>query len=306
MSERYKCKICDKDFASMSSRSNHIKRIHKTNNKDVVKNVVKNVVEVKDVVKNVVKNVVEIKDVVKNENNVCKFCNKSLSDRISRWKHEQKCKEKIDQINDDKDTKIKALEEKMDQMMELLKSMKIHPKTLQKINNQLNNNTTNNGTINNITNNNLIIPISEQYLKDVLKKSEKLEVLKDSNKPHIRLINILYKKPQYEKYRNVYITNLSNDVGYIYDQKENRFIVKPKKEILEEYGEERFSDIQAFYEELENKIDSKSLNKLKALVESYFDGGDFKDERNKELLISLYNNKLNVRSIVKQVNDVEI
>jgi hypothetical protein len=30
MSDIYKCKICDKIYSSMSSRSNHIKRIHNT------------------------------------------------------------------------------------------------------------------------------------------------------------------------------------------------------------------------------------------------------------------------------------
>jgi hypothetical protein len=66
--------------------------------------------------------------------------------------------------------------------------MKIHPKTLQKINNNLNNCNNNNTIINNT-----IISVSDQNLKNVLNKNEKLAVLNSGSKAHLKLTDIIYK-----------------------------------------------------------------------------------------------------------------
>jgi hypothetical protein len=199
-------------------------------------------------------------------------CNKKLCNRKSRWRHEQNCKEKCN-ISENKDelkdnnTEIKELKEQVTELKNiLLNTIKIHPSKLKKINNQLINNTNSNntnniGTINNI-NNNIIIPLSQQNLVEVLKQSEKLNIISSGNLAHLKLTDLLYKNPAYEKYRNIYITNLSNDIGYIYDSKENRFIVKSKKDILDDFGTERFSDIELFYNELKDKISEEKLNKI--------------------------------------------
>ena len=72
---------------------------------------------------------------------------------------------------------------------------------------------------------------------------------------------------------------------------------------MDDYGIERFSDIQYFYEELGHRLnDSKKLQNLKKIVNDYFNNNDFKDIKNKEMLISLYNNNLNVKKIYEQVN----
>lgn len=130
-----------------------------------------------------------------------------------------------------------------------------------------------------------------------------MSVLTSGKQAHLKLTDILYKKEEYKPFRNIYITNLSNDIGYVYDDKEKRFIVKSKKDIMDDYGVERFSDIQYFYEELGPKLnDSKKLQNLKKIVNDYFNNNDFKDIKNKEMLISLYNNNLNVKKIYEQVN----
>lgn len=225
----------------------------------------------------------------------CRNCNKSYKHKQGRWRHEQNCNEKINIPKQIYNKLKKEIEN------DLLKKLKVHPKTIQKINNQLNNS-------NNTTNiqNNIIIPTSQQNLGEVLKDAEKLLVLNSGNNAHLKLTDILYKKEEYKQFRNVYITNLSNDIGYIYDKKENKFIVKTKKAILEDYGIERFSDIEEFYEELGHKIDESKLDKLKSMVYDYFNDDKFKELKNKELLISLYNNKLNVKQLYQTVNEKEI
>jgi len=289
----YNCLICKKEYSSYKSLWNHNKIFHKND-------VVPNVAFIPPIEQNVVQNVVlpELPIVDINNNSICKYCNKKLCDRKYRWKHEKKCKEKTKKKEDElKITVDELVTEKIDK---ILKTMKIHPKTLQKINNQLINNNNSNNTVNNVIN--VIVPNIDHNLKEIFTKSEKMEVLTAGNEAHLKLTDILYKKPKYEKYRNVYITNLSNDIGYIYDKKENRFIVKSKKDILDDYGVERFSDIQYFYEELETRLDGIKLDKLKDMVKNYFNDKTFQDLKNKEMLISLYNNKVNVKKIYEIVN----
>ena len=84
-----------------------------------------------------------------------------------------------------------------------------------------------------------------------------------------------------------------------------RFIVKNKKDILVDYGHERFSDIELFYLELAEKIPEIKLEKIKEMVKNYFNNDNFKDIKNKEMLISLYNNKINVKKIYNVVNEEE-
>jgi len=298
------CKHCNKKYASSHSRSNHIRRFHKVTDSFDDHNDHNDHKKVTNTISENVDNVT----IESTNNNICKFCNKKLCNRKSRWRHEQKCKEKCN-ISENKDelkdnnTEIKELKEQLKELTNiLLNTIKIHPSKLKKLNNQLinnsnniNNNTNNNiGTINNI-NNNIIIPLSQQNLVEVLKKSEKLNIISSGNLAHLKLTDLLYTNPAYEKYRNIYITNLSNDIGYIYDSKENRFIVKSKKDILDDFGTERFSDIELFYNELKDKISEDKLIKMKKMVKSYFDNKDFKEVKNKELLISLYNNKINVK-----------
>jgi hypothetical protein len=304
------CEICNKKYASNQSRSNHIRKYHKVTDYTDVHNDHKKVT-------NLVEENVDNVSIMSTKNNICKFCNKELCNRKSRWRHEQKCKEKynVSENNNDlkENTEMKELKEELKELKNiLLNTIKIHPSKLKKINNQLinntntnSNNTNNIGTINNI-NNNIIIPLSQQNLVEVLKQSEKLNIISSGNLAHLKLTDLLYKNPAYEKYRNIYITNLSNDIGYIYDSKENRFIVKSKKDILDDFGTERFSDIELFYNELKDKISEEKLNKMKKMVKSYFDNKDFKEVKNKELLISLYNNKINVKKIYDKINTKEI
>ena len=96
----FKCKYCNKDYKSASSRCNHIKKFHKTDCGTVLTTTQKKFVENNQVkIKN-------NKDIIKNtqetdkESNskTCKFCNKTFCDRFYRWKHQKKCSIKKDSL----------------------------------------------------------------------------------------------------------------------------------------------------------------------------------------------------------------
>lgn len=281
------CKYCNKEYASYSSRSNHVKKYHSEVGKPKV-----SISKLSGKPKVSISKHTSLVDEIW----MCRKCNKEFKHKQSRFRHEKSCSEEL---------KIEKSDEKLDLILNVLKSMKIHPKKLEKMNKDLMN--INNGTINiNTINNNFILPYSEQNLKDVLNDKDKMKVLQSGNNAHLELTNLLYQKDDYKQYRNIYITNMSNDIGYIYDDKQKRFIIKSKKNIIYDYGIERFSDIEEFYQEMGNKMGQTKLDKLKELVHNYFNDTEFQHKKNKELLISLYNNKVHVEEIYKHVNELEL
>jgi len=84
------------------------------------------------------------------KNCLCKFCNKKLCNYKSKWRHEQNCKNKInnnkiiEKVLDDN----KKLQEQNKELIEILKNYKGN-KSIKGNNNTNNNNTTNNIQINN-------------------------------------------------------------------------------------------------------------------------------------------------------------
>jgi len=316
----YKCKYCDKVYSSYQSRCNHTRKFHK---KDVVENVV---IIQNDVVKNVVENVVE-NTTTKIKKNICKKCNKELSDRISRWKHEKICNKDLDIIDEIKNNKIEKIEEEnieiklknekiekemleykkeMEKLKEMLqKALKIHPKTLTKINKQLNNNTQNNNTINNI-----YVQLGRENLSDILSSKEKRGILNRQVMGINDLVELVHISGKYKKFMNVYITNLQNTIAYKFDEKMNNFIAVNKSELLNDLVDARMYDIEKFFEEIGPTLDSKKSEQIKKFIERMNNEEDeLKCIKKDEIKLVLYNNlekiKMNEPNIIK-IDDKEI
>ena len=278
------CNICNKEYASYSSRSNHIKKFHKSN---VTKNV-SNVTISEVIVTENVSNVTTFK---------CKKCNENYNSRQTRWRHEKKCLNKNNK--DDKDIKIEKMEKEMLELKELLqKSLKIHPKTLQKINNQLNNN----GTINNIT----IIQLGKENLSELLTKQEKLGILNRQAMGINDLVELTHASGKYKNCMNVYITNLQNTIGYMYDEKQNNFIAVNKNELLNELVDSRMYDIEKFYDEFQEKIDPTKGQKIKKFIDRMNNDEDcLKGLKKEEIKLILYNNKEAISAILPKNNKLD-
>ena len=298
----HKCNICKKIYKNYKSLWKHNYYYHKKTSSKKETKVKKSVI--------VIQNSILNNDAPKNKvaedisGYKCKNCDKIYKYRQGLWKHHQICKNKKEKptINIDDKFKIEKLETELNEIKNMLKSMKIHPKTLQKLNKQLventNNGSINNGTINNTTNNIInIIPLGKENLNELLTESQKMDVLKAGNKAHIKLTEIIYKQPELKNLRNVYITNLQNDKGYIYDKKNKQYIVKSKNEIINQYSNERFWNIEEFLETLKDDLDQNEFDKINKLVYEYFNDDKFKKDKKKELLITLYNNKAQVKEL---------
>ena len=287
MSEEIKCKICNKIYASMSSRSNHIKRIHKNNVVEKIQPVVKNVVICCN------DNIKENSD----ENRMCKYCNKILCDRSYRWRHEKKCK-----INNE--NKMKELENKVNQLEKLIK---INNKT----SNAKNINNTNNGNINNVSGNIInnhihINALGYESINDKLSEKEKIELLTSplfKEVPHIELIRKIYNSEKFLEDRNTMITNLQNKSCLVYNNKSKKFEAKNKSDHIDSLIDYRQKDIKDLFEGLQDN--NKIKNNAKKLIEDYID--QFDNLRNtesykkykEEIIYIIYNCK----EIMKKLKD---
>jgi len=276
----YKCNHCNKSYASYQSRCNHIRRYHKP----VCK------VDVNENEFHVNVSSIEM-SMLKNNNNLkysCSKCKKSFKFRQGKWAHEKICKEKILEENNEIE-EIKNKNIKMEKEIENLKTMlqkalKIHPKTLNKINNQLNNN----GTINNIT----IIQLGHENLSDVLSEKQKKFILDRQAMSINHLVDLIHVSGKYKKFQNVYITNLQSTFAYKFDEKLNKFIAVNKNELLTDIVDSRMYDIQKFYDDIYPELEPKKAEQIKKFIDRMGNEEDeLKHIKKEEIKLILYNNR---------------
>ena len=249
------------------------------------------------------------------EKNKCGNCNMVFSrvDSLSRHINKNRCKgkndEQIDLEKENNEMKKEILEIKkrdeirqkeLEKLKDLLqKSLKIHPKTLQKINNQLNNH----GNINNIT----IYQLGKENLSELFTKQEKLGILNRQAMSINDIVELAHTSGKYKSCMNVYITNLQNTIGYMYDEKQNNFIAVNKNELLNDLLDSRMYDIEKFYEEFEEKLEPTRAEKIRLFIERMNDEEDcLKGLKKEEIKLILYNNKEAIGTILPNAKNIEI
>ena len=198
--DEFICKICNKTYTNKSGIWKHNKKYHKELTYNVSQNDLQNN-ELETFVSQASVNVSLI-NIQKNEDNhngySCEYCGTTYLHRQSKYKHQQKCKNKsVKEKNDYENKIINQLIQQLNEQKELLneqkkmfeqqiidmknqlletmnKKCKVHPKTLQKINKQLN---CNNMVNNNITYN--IVGLGHENLDQVFSRKEKMAILKN-------------------------------------------------------------------------------------------------------------------------------
>ena len=258
------CKICNKIYASYKSLWNHNKKFHKDDVKENVKVCKGNVKENVKVCKGFVK-------VNTNCEYSCNYCNKIFKSRQYKWEHQTKfCKiKKHTSIDNNIITEIKKENiEIKDKLNQLLKLCKIHPKTLQKINNQLTNNitnntnNTNNGTINNTVN---IVKFGSEDIASILSQSEILKILNRKMLALEESIKTIHFNDMRPEFKNIYITNLKDQYAYIYNG--NKFIAVLKSDVLGELVDNHFENIEYSADEYKEKLNSKTVEVLDKFID---------------------------------------
>ena len=286
----YRCNICNKDYASQSSLCNHNKKFHNIN---VVKrgdNIVKcgdNVVKRGDNVVKCSDNVVKIY--------ICSICNKNFNDRSNKWKHEKKCKEtNQNEIENLKNT----INEMKEQIATILKEKgKIHHKTLQKINNQLTNNInnqlTNNGQINNgKIINNTYVKFGDVDYQRILDNKQVKHILNQQFMSIEESIKLIHFNKDLPEYNNVFITNMRDDIGYIFNGTE--FISVKKNEMINELIDSHIKEINLSLEKHKNNLNQKYVSRLEKFLDMLNDDDTkFTDQNNHRTYSSYKAYKMN-------------
>ena len=246
---------------------------------------------------------------------ICKYCNKKFTriDNLNRHIN-FRCNNKHTNNLEEENVKLKdALIKQSNELKEVKllisdlmnKNCKVHPKTLQKINKQLNgdhNIVNENNTTNNITYN--IIGFGHENLTDVFSKKEKMNILKYRFNSLPQLVEYAHFNDKYPQFKNILITNTQNKLAYRYDLKKKQFIAVNKDELLEDIVDSRMCDINSFYEELEEELDTKTKEILDKVKDKIENEPVYKELKKQDIKLIIYNNRKKVTKEV--INNLEI
>jgi hypothetical protein len=293
------CEICNKYYKSIQSLSNHKSRYHKkskpkVNIEDTIGKPKVNINHASGKPKVNIYN-----DINNEEDNIkyykCNFCDKKYSYKQSKYRHQKSCKENFLVQNEKLKQDVENIREEVkEQLIEILKKeCKMHPKTLQKINKQLlqqnNSGNINNGTINNITNYN-IIQLGEENLLDVLSKREQIMILNKKHQSLNHYIEMVHFNDNFPQFKNIAVTNMKDNLAYMYDNRRNKFIAVKKDELLDTVIEMRMLDIEDFYNNNENELDTKTKANIKKFIDKMSKDNKYYEFKKSDIKLLLYNN----------------
>lgn len=255
----HQCNICNKKFSSYKSIWNHNKKFH---NKE-------------QSITNHNQSVIHSNTNHNQSTNTCRYCNKIFSHYNNKWRHEKTCKNK-DQIiiidknkYDDLQNKNKELEEKINKLENKINN-NIETKNITNI---TNNNTTNN-TINNV-----YVKFPNISYEKILSKKEILNIL---NKMYLSLeesIKTIHFNDKYPEYNNVYITNLRDNIGHVFNG--NQFIAIDKNEMINDLIDSHVYEISTAVDKYKSKLNEQMLSTLENFIIKIEDmTTEFKDQNN--------------------------
>ena len=291
------CNICNKNYASYKSLWNHTKKFHKV---ECNTNVINSNTNCNTFVIPCNTNVIQ--NVYKQYN--CSYCNKIFKMRQYKWKHEQICKIKN---NNHETNKLKEIEEQNKQLVETINELKlqvsmiikekgkIHHKTLQKINNQLNSNN-NNINNNNINNGNIInntfVKFGDIDYDKILNTKQIKYILNKQYKCLEESIKLIHFNEDLPEYNNIFITNMKDDIAYVFDG--SRFISVRKNEMLNELIDTHVNEINLSLEKNKNTLNDKHVIRLEKFLDMLNDDDTkFTDENNNRTYNSYKAYKIN-------------
>jgi hypothetical protein len=249
----YTCNICNKNYKSYQSLWNHNKKFHYNNIIEKTPNVTNSDTKMS---LNVTK---------KYE---CIYCNKNFNYRQNKYQHEKNCKTKINN-NNEIETLKNTVNELKNQVSLLLKEKgKIHHKTLQKINNQLNN-TISNVNQGNINNGNIInntfVKFGDLDYKHVFTDREIKHILNQQYQSLEESIKQTHFNEKLPEYSNIFITNMKDDLGYVFNGKE--FISIRKNEMINELINVHTKEINLSLEKNKNKLNKNYVIRLEKFLD---------------------------------------
>ena len=278
LSNKFYCEICERYYKSYQSLWNHNKKFHdnkvsKTSNKLQTTSITPH----------------------KPSKNTCEFCSKTFSRVDNMNRHKKKCELTTKKENELLKEKLLIFEEEMVELKQQLKVLinkkgKIHYKTLQKINKTGHIDTQNN--IENQQNNINIIGFSKENLSELFSNKEKMAILNYNYGSLNKLIEYTHFNDKYPEFKNIKITNLTNNIAYKYDEHKKRFIATTKDSLITDLITNRMYDIETFSleEDLDGQINKKNRAIIEKFIEQFYEDEElFVNDRKEDVKFIIYN-----------------
>ena len=127
-----------------------------------------------------------------------------------------------------------------------------------------------------------------------------LTLLKDAP----QLVEYAHFNDKYPQFKNILITNTQNKLAYRYDIKKKQFIAVDKDELLEDIVDSRMCDINSFYEELEEELDTKTKEILDKVKDKIENEPSYKELKKQDIKLIIYNNRKKVSK--ENTNEIEV
>ena len=96
---------------------------------------------------------------------------------------------------------------------------------------------------------------------------------------------------------------MQNNIAYLFDEKENKFITISKTELINDIIRERMSDIEYFYEELKLELDEMTKKKIDDFLYKIENDDKYKELKKSQIKIILYNNR-DMITMIKKLNKI--
>jgi len=292
MNKLFYCSTCNRNYNSYQSLWNHNKKYHISKELQIVP----------------VKSEIEPVKPEIDTYYICEYCNKQFT-RLNNMKRHtlNRCKKRNEIIQENiilkeklENIEIELIELKNEMKILMTKQCKTHPKTLTKINNNLSNSNNNN-----VINNNYIIQLGKEDLINSLSTKDQLNILNKKNECLSHIIKLVHFNDKFPQFKNVIITNSTNNIAYIYDETEQKFLATTKDKMLDELIINRMSDIEEFYETNMNDIDMPTQTKIKSFIDKMESDNNFIKKKKQDIKLIIYNNKDKVsKEIVKNLEVV--
>ena len=254
----YKCNDCKKSYSSYQSLWIHNKKFHKDRNQ-CSGNIV----------------------VSSESKYLCQYCNKNFKDRSNKHKHEKKCKNKINVLDELKKLKEEnELLKKNNQLVPLNNTTNSHNKKKINNTNNINNGTSNinNGTsnVNNtVNNNNNTVLINKIGTEPIVFKTKDIKKIANDgmNGPITcaQQLNFNKKKPQNHSYC---VTSLEGEYCKAINHKTQQPEMVPKKEIIDQVFESAYRFIESVAaqikedDSLREKLTKKEIKEINRIVDN--------------------------------------
>lgn len=302
----YICSDCDKSFINKSIYIKHITRKFPCKKKDddcscneSISNDFENLQDSANFAKNL-QELTENTNSIQEHQLMCHYCLKVYSDKYVLYRHMKSfCKIKKHEDNKKEEIYQKLIRE-LDEVKKEKEELKNEIKKLKKINNQLiitNNNThienQNVKTQNNTVNINLIAHGRENL--DKIDVKYVLDALKRGTSSIPVIAECIHFNVKYPEYQNVYITNMNQKYGMVYDGKE--WILKDKDTIIDDMYEKKYDFLDENFETIYKQLSESQQKAFKRFLDIHEKADTDKqskkiiDKIKRDLKFLLYNNK---------------